>query len=286
MRESSLQFAKMVIPPPHYLRLAQLLVRREAGAKLSSPWFYGVATVVCLISFLYGSGFQHSFETESILVTSDPLMALNLMVVVFLGLVLGLRLATSLSWEREHRTLEVLLVGPVPWSAVVVAKFLVELCVLALIIGIYWLYLVLGQPMGRGVIGLADTLSITQAPLFVLPVLALGLLVSAWARSVRAAVVAYLVIVGILAIFEAVLGILKTMPVEEMSLSSLYLRAGLETVAPFVQPFSAIASLSGLIERLFSQNAIGFVDVGSALALTVGTLIAAFVVARIRGTQG
>src|SRR5690606_19239209 len=57
-------------------------------------------------------------------------MALNIAVVIFLGLVLGLRLAASIAWEREHRTLEVLIAGPVSFEAVVLAKFLVELCVL------------------------------------------------------------------------------------------------------------------------------------------------------------
>ncbi|MDZ4392608.1 ABC transporter permease subunit [Cypionkella sp.] len=271
---------------PGTLHLTGLLVRRELGAKLTSPWFFVVATAICLTALVYGSGFQQSFETETVLVTSDPLLALNVMVISFVGLVLGLRLASGLAWEREHRTLEVLLVGPVPWSAVVLAKFLVELCVLALLLAIYWAYLLLAQPLGAGVIGLADTLPIGQMPIFVLPLLALGLLISAWARSVRSAVVGFLVLVGLLAIYEATLAVMTTLPAADMSLSSLYLRAGLESVAPVLHPVSAVGALAGLIERSVTQNPVTALQTGASLALTVATLGLCIIVARFKGTQG
>ena len=72
-----------------------LLANRELGARLRSPWLYAVASLICLIAFFYGGGFRRSFETETVLVTTDPLAALNVMVVAVLAGVLGLRLATS-----------------------------------------------------------------------------------------------------------------------------------------------------------------------------------------------
>jgi ABC-type transport system involved in multi-copper enzyme maturation permease subunit len=272
--------------PPGFARLLALLVRREAGSKLASFFFFLVASIVCLIAFAYGSGFQHTFETESVLVTTDPLMALNAMVVVFLGLVLGLRLATSLSWEREHRTLEVLLVGPVSWSAVVLSKFLVELSVLAVLIAIYALYLLAGQPLGWGVIGIRDTLSTLESSLFVLPVMAFGILVAAWARSVRSAVVLYLVLIGLLAAFEGVLGVLSAMPAEDMGLASLYLRAGFEAIAPVLRPFSPVACLASMVERLFTQDPANPAQIAAAVALTLGMLAVSPLLARARGVQG
>jgi ABC-type transport system involved in multi-copper enzyme maturation permease subunit len=272
--------------PPGFFRLVMLVVLREAVSKLTSVWFFVVASIVCLIAFAYGSGFQHTFETESVLVTTDPLAALNALVVVFLGLVLGLRLATSLSWEREHRTLEVLLVGPVPWSAILLSKFLVEVLVFAALFAIYWLYLILGQPLGAGVIGAADTLSLGEMALFVLPVMALGLLVSAWALSVRAAVVAYLVLAGVLAAYEAARGALAAMPVEEMSLSALYARATLDAIAPFTGPVSPAAHLAQMVERLMTQEPTGGLQAVSVVVLTAGLLLVALLVARARGAQG
>jgi ABC-type transport system involved in multi-copper enzyme maturation permease subunit len=269
---------------PDHLHLTGLLARRELGARLMSPWFFGVATLICLTALLYGSGFQQSFATETVLVSADPLLPLNVMVVSFVGLVLGLRLAASLAWEREHRTLEVLLVGPVPWSAVVLAKFLVELCVLGLLLAIYWAYLLLAQPLGAGVIGLADTSPLAVLPLFALPLLALGLLVSCWARSVRSAVVGFLVLVGVLAILEATRAILTTLPAAEMSLSALYLRAGLERLAPALAPVSAVATLAGLIERSFAEGSVTALQAAGALVQTAATLALCVLIARLRGT--
>ncbi len=275
----------LALNPPGYPGIAWLLFRREVAAKLSSVWFYVVATTVCLMAWVYGAGFQNSFTTESVLVTTDPLMALNILVVAFLGLVLGLRLSCSLAWEREHRTLEVLMVGPVPWGAVVLAKFGVELCILVLIMAIYWAYLITAQPLGAGVIGVADTTSVGLMPLFALPVLALGLLISAWARSVRGAVVIYLVLVGLLSVFEVAQAVLAAQPVDQMSLVALYARAILSAAAPFVRPVSAVGQLALLAEGVTTQTALTGPQAFGALLLTVATLMAATALARLRGAQ-
>jgi ABC-type transport system involved in multi-copper enzyme maturation permease subunit len=275
----------LALNPPGYPGIAWLLFRREVVAKLSSVWFYVVATAVCLMAWVYGAGFQNSFRTESVLVTTDPLMALNILVVAFLGLVLGLRLSASLAWEREHRTLEVLLVGPVPRGAVVLAKFGVELCVLALIMATYWAYLIVAQPLGAGVIGVGDTASVALMPLFTLPVLALGLLVSAWARSVRGAVVIYLVVVGLLLVFEVAHGILAAQPVDQMGLVALSARAALAAAAPLVQPASAVGQLALLTDGLTTQTGLTGLQALGALILTAVTLLIAIGIVRLRGAQ-
>jgi ABC-type transport system involved in multi-copper enzyme maturation permease subunit len=272
-----------VLCPPGFIRVTLLLFHREVSAKLGSPWLYCVASAVCLIVWLYGAGFLHTFETESVLVTTDPLMALNVVVVTFLGLVLGLRLSTSIAWEREHRTLEVLVAGPVSFAAVVAAKFLVELCVFAGLMGIYVAYLIVAQPLGAGVTGMGDALSAGQMPIYALPTLALGLVISAWARSVRSAVVAYLVLVGLLGSLEIALGLLLTRPAEELSLAALYLKATLQGAAWLLRPVSAIGQLAGLAEGLMTQTSLTVVKMLLALALTAATLGAAVLLARRRG---
>lgn len=264
-------------------RAIALIFRREVAAKLSSLWFFAVASAVCLIAWLYGAGFQASFDTESIVVTSDPLMGLDILVVGFVGLLLGLRLATSVAWEREHSTLEVLLVGPASWRAVIAAKFLVELCVMALILAVYWLYLLVGQPLGAGVIRPADTGLIALIPLFALPLMGLGLLVSAWARTVRAAVVGFVALAGLLAAFETTHGYLQLRPVDDLSLTALYLRAILETAEPLVRPVSAMSQLAAPVDALLRQGSLGPDLALAALALTVVTLVASLAVAWRRG---
>lgn len=269
--------------PPGLVGTTLLLTRRELAARLLSPWLYIVASLICLIAFFYGGGFLRSFETESVLVTTDPLAALNAVVVAVLAVVLGLRLATSLAWEREHRTMELLLVGPVSHEAILLAKFCAELILLVLLMVVYAAYLVVAQPLGAGVVGLADAAAIGRMPLHALPLMALGLLVSAWARSVRGAVVAYLAIVVILALFEIVLGLLTARQPQELSLAAAYLRSVMSVAATVVDPVSAVSRLADLAAGLTVQTPLPASRTLMAVALAVGTLALAALVSRARG---
>ncbi|WP_256114519.1 ABC transporter permease subunit [Shinella lacus] len=269
--------------PPGLGRQTFLLVRREVAAKFASVWFWLVASALCLMAYVYGSGFARTFETESVVVTADPLAGLNTLVVAFLGLVLGLRLAGSLSWEREHRTLEVLLVGPVPSSVVVLAKYLAELLVLAALVAVYCLYLAAAQPLGAGVTGAGDFAGILENGLFVLPVMAMGLAVSGMTASVRMAVVLYLALVALLATYEVVLGLLRTMPADSMSLFSLYLRALLEAATPLLHALSPVAGIAFLAERLVTQQALPLSQSLGVVVLTAGLLLFACIATRMKG---
>jgi ABC-type transport system involved in multi-copper enzyme maturation permease subunit len=269
--------------PPGHLGIALLLMRRELAARLMSPWLYAVASLVCVIAWFYGGGFLRAFETESVLVTTDPLAALNVIVVVVLGVVLGLRLAASLAWEREHRTLEVLLAGPVSHGAILLAKFCVELLLLALLVAIYAAYLLVAQPLGAGVVGPGDAAAIGRMPLHALPVLALGLLASAWARSVRGAVVAYLAIILLLGLFEIVLGMLLARQPQELGLVAVYLRGIMSAAAPVIDPVSAVARLADLTQGLTVQTPLPVLRTLMAVGLALVTLALATLVSRARG---
>ena len=126
-----------ILRPAGPVTATLLLSVRGLRLRLCSVWFWAVASATCLMAWVYGAGFFAGFETESVLVTTDPLLALNARVTIFLGVVLGLRLAASMAWEREHRTLEILLIGPAVWGAILGAKFLVEIAVLALLVFVY-----------------------------------------------------------------------------------------------------------------------------------------------------
>lgn len=269
--------------PPGLGRQVFLLVRRETAAKFASLWFWLVASALCLMAYVYGSGFAQTFETESVLVTADPLAGLNMLVVAFLGLVLGLRLAGGLSWEREHNTLEVLLVGPVSSSVVVLAKYLAELVVLAALVAVYCLYIVAAQPLGAGVTGAGDFAAILANGLFVLPVMAMGLVVSAVTGSVRMAVLIYLALVALLAAYEVGLGLLRALPAETMSLFSLYLQALLEAGAPLFHALSPVAGIAFLAERLVTQEAPSVPRSLGVIALTAGLVLLSCYIVRRKG---
>jgi ABC-type transport system involved in multi-copper enzyme maturation permease subunit len=269
--------------PPGLVGTILLLTNRELAARLLSPWLYAVASLICLIAFFYGGGFLRGFETESVLVTTDPLAALNAVVVAVLAVVLGLRLAASLAWEREHRTMELLLVGPVPHEAILLAKFCAELLLLVLLMVVYAAYLLLAQPLGAGVIGLADAAAIGRMPLHALPLLALGLLAAAWARSVRGAVVVYLAILVTLVLFEIVLGALMARQPQELSVAAAYLRGVMSAAATVIDPVSAVSRLADLAEGLTVQTPLPAARTLMAIALAVATLALAALVSRARG---
>lgn len=273
----------MALRPPGPAGIVLLLVRREIAARLTSPWPWAVASLVCLIAWIYGAGFAASFATETVLVTTDPLAALNLAVVAVLGLVLGLRLAASMAWEREHRMLEVLLVGPVAHAAVVAAKFLAEFAVLAALVAVHAAYLLLAQPLGAGVIGAADVGALGLLPVHALPMLALGLLAGAGARTVRGSVVAYLAAVMVLVAIEAGGAALAAQPERELGLAATWARAALSAAAALADPLSAAARLADPLRAFVQQVPMPPAQTVQAAVLALATLVLAGAASRLRG---
>lgn len=257
---------------PGALRTVVILTRRELRERVSSVWLYVVASASCVGAAIYGGGFLNAFHTETVLVSSDPLAALNATVLIFLSLVLGLRLSASLSWEREHRTLEVLLVGPVGMQAIVLSKFAAEFAILVLLVAIYSLYVVIGQPMGAGTIGLGDTVGLWRSLVLTLPVLALGLLVSGFFSSVRASVVCYLIVVVGLSFVAFLTLWLSVLPPGDLSLAALYLRSGLEATNVVLRGVSALSYLSDLVTSVVGLSVVSSARAGMAIVVTAVSL--------------
>lgn len=270
---------------PGASKLLMILTRQEVRGRFSSIWVWLVATCVCLMAAVYGAGFQRSFETETVLVSSNPLVVLNALVVGLVSLVLGLRLATSLSWEREHRTLEVLLVSPVSQVGVIAAKFLAEVATLIALLGIYFAYLLLAQPMGRGVLGVDTVADLWMTAVFVLPLMAFGLSVSSCLSSVRAAVVSFLVLVVLLCGIEIATQILRVQSPKDLSLTVLYLRSGLETVQIVLSKVSPVAYLSDVALAAADVAVLTVGRAVSALVLTCAILISSVAISLRKGPQ-
>jgi ABC-type transport system involved in multi-copper enzyme maturation permease subunit len=271
------------LTPAGPVAATSLLAWRELRSRLGSVWFWSVCSVTCLMAWLYGAGFLASFETESVIVTTDPLLALNALVVVFLGVVLGLRLAASMAWEREHRTLEVLLIGPVGWATIICAKFLVEIAVLSLLVLLYAAYLAMAQPLGAGVIGLSEQAGLVLIPIFALPVMASGLVIGAGLGTVRSAVVVFLVLFGALAALEIAHAVLITQPVEQQSLASLYVRQALDLAAPVLDLVSPVRTLAIPVQALSLQVPILPAQAMRPLSQTALLIVLAIIIGRIRG---
>jgi ABC-type transport system involved in multi-copper enzyme maturation permease subunit len=271
------------LAPPGAIAATLLLAKRELHSRLGSVWFWVMSSFTCLMAWLYGAGFLTSFETESVLVTTDPLMALNSMVVIFLGIVFGLRLAASMAWEREHRTLEVLLIAPVGWGTIIAAKFVVELLVLILLVALYAVYLLVAQPLGAGVVGARELMGLALIPAFALPVMALGLLTGAGLGSVRGAVVAFLVLVVALAAIEITHGVLAAQTVDQMSLTGLYVRHALDLADPVLRALSPAAQLALPVQAIALQAPLRVTYAGYAVLQALAVLVLAALLGPIRG---
>lgn len=268
---------------PNTFRVIWTLTRRELAVKLSSFWLYGLMSAICLVAALFGGAFIQSFDTENVLVSSGPISALNAGIVLFLGLALGIRLTASLVWEREHRTLDVLLAGPTGHSEIIAAKFIAELLVLMLILVIYLLFLIVGQPLGSAVLTLADAGEIAIWSSFIIPVMAFGLLVSALFSSVRAAVVAFLVVITFLGIYEGLVIWLAPLSPTDMSLSMLYLRSGLESVQKATQWLSPVSHICEPVLVYLGRSVSGWTDILAAVTLGVSFLGISVAVSARRG---
>lgn len=268
---------------PSRVRTLQVLTLRELRGRLVSGWGLLLLSAVFSLAAVYGGGFLGTFETESVLVSVDPTMPLNTMVLFFLALVLGLRLSTSLSWEREHRTLEVILTGPAGHGEIAVSKFLAEAVFFVAILTGYCAYLLVATPMGQGTLELADLASIWSASLLMLPFLGLGLLISALNATVRGAVIGYLIVCLLLGLVEVLTLWLSVQEPQNLSLSMLYLRRGLETVSRVFYYVSPASYLSDLFRQMLDLSLLSVERLIEACALCVGLLALAIGISSRRG---
>lgn len=260
-----------------------LLLRREAGAAVRSPWPWALASLACLLAWLHGGAFARGFATESVLVAVDPLGPLTLGVVAVLALLHGLRLAGGLAWEREHRTLELLLLGPASMTSVILGKLLAEVLLFAAVLAVYAAYLLLAQPLGAGVIEAADVARAALLPVHALPLIALGLLAGARAGTVRGAVAAYLGIVLALGLVAGAAAWLAAQPPQTMGLAALRLRALLEIAAAALDPVSPVARLADAARALSAEAPRPALGTVLALVQTVALPAVADLLARRRG---
>lgn len=266
-------------------RILRVLVARELRRKLSSVWFYLVASGACLIAAMVGSGFVRGFATESVLVSRNPLAVVDAFVLAFLGAVLGLRLAAAMSWEREHGTLEVLLSGPVRWTTLVLSKFAVELVVLAVLLLLYSAYVAIGRPLGTAVVDAGGLAGLWLTAPLVLPLMGLGLLISACLGGVRLAVTAYILALGFLGAIEAATAWLNLQSPETMALSALYIRSALNAAGEWLFWLSPLAYLGDLFRVAAADMAVGPERSLAAAGLASGLIALSVLVAARRGVS-
>jgi hypothetical protein len=100
---------------------------------------------------------------------------------------------------------------------------------------------------------------------------------------VRTAVILYLVAVAVLSAFEVARIWLAALPPEQATLTGLYLGAGLDALAPVMAVLSPAAHAAHVFERVTHKVPVG--TSSHALMLTVASLLAGCLLARMRGTS-
>jgi ABC-type transport system involved in multi-copper enzyme maturation permease subunit len=265
------------------LSIAAILARRDLSAKLGSIWIYGLASAICAMTALLATGFRRTFETETISVSADPLAPVHGIVLVILALVLGMRAAISLSWERENRTMDVLLSGPATASALVAAKLATELVTLVMLGLVYSAYLILVRPVGDLDTALGGAASFWRLSVLVLPMIGLGLVISAGAGSVRSAVIVFLSVVLALATLEGASAWLDAQDPSELSLMAVYLRGLLSRATDWLDPVSPVAYLAEVAHNVAGGAAPAIVRLVSGIVLLIALTVASVLLVRTRG---
>ncbi len=97
--------------------------------------------------------------------------------------------------------------------------------------------------------------------------------------------VTFVIVMGVSLAYELLLVFLQGRPIDQISLSELYLRSGMETVAPVFSKLSAAGQLTVLIKALKQDAVLSTTTTLWAAALTVLTLALAVLVARLRGAS-
>lgn len=265
------------------LAISVTLAGRELSSRLVSLWPYLVASGMMLIAAFAARSFMASFGTETVAVDAAPLRFVHVAVIVFLALSLGTAAATSLAWEREHRTLDVLLAGPVTAGVLVVAKLATEMATLATLLLSYVLYLAVAQPLASASPGLMATASMWRDAVLALPLIAFGLLVSSLAATVRQAVLVFLVVLVALAAIAIGRLWLAVQDPNDLSLAALALRRGLDVVDQPLAWLSPVGYLVELVKQGVGESVPSASRTLAAVVAAAAAIIGAVVITWRRG---
>jgi ABC-type transport system involved in multi-copper enzyme maturation permease subunit len=268
----------------NHLRVGWILFKRDFIGSLLSPATYIAVTAACLISTFFVVNYFDILRKVSVLVSVDPLSVPLFVAVVLITLYIGVISSIAITGEREHRTLEVLLYGPVtPWS-LILAKFSYGIAVFLFALAFFIFYLLVEATIMNLSLGLRSLKTVGIAFFLVWPMVSFSLLLSAALKRVRNAVLLFVGIFLALMGLQIAYSLLLSIPPESISLFLLYLREGLAILLKglqWVSPFSYIVRATPDLATGVSIP-VGW-SILFALLYTSFLLIAAIFVLRKRG---
>ena len=228
----------------NHLRVGWVLLKRDILGSLLSPAFYIAVTAACLLSTFLFANYLDTLNKVTVMVSVDPSSIPLFFAVALMALYLGVTSSISITGEREHRTLEVLLYGPVTAGSVVLSKFFRDLAIFLFGLVFFTVYLIVVSAMTNLALGPRSFWSIATSFFLVWPMISFSVFLSAALRRVRSAVLLFIGVFLGLAGVQIASSLLLHVPPESISLFLLYVREALVILSRWLQwvsPFSYIA---------------------------------------------
>lgn len=257
--------------PPRVNRLtfqtAKTLAVNEWLASFRSPGMYIVATLACLIQIQILTAPLSFLRDYGLLITQDPLIPAFLGAMAVIVLYAAIIAAISIVNEREKRTLQVLFYTPVSHQSLVLAKYLAQLLSSLSLLSITVIFLAFTAWITKFPMGLDLFWALLLSIFLVSAMVAFGLSISAYARSVRGAVLLFLILLVLLfglQIFGRVLD--QVLPVSNPNLL-VYLTPALDVILFVTAQFSPLAYLLRGLEAVALSSSLDYL-LSALLSLT------------------
>jgi hypothetical protein len=232
------------------MKRGKILYLRDLKSALYSPFPYILVTAVCLLSTYFLRNFMAAVSALSLTVSTDPSRLPLSVSVIAMALYLGITSSTSLSHEREQKTLEVLFYGPVTPAMRIGALFLRDLSVFLLALGFFFVHALVVALTANLAAGAQSLRTAGLSLPLVCPMIGLSLLLSAMCRKTRSSVLLFISLFVLMAGLQAVFAALSSIPLENASLFVLYIKRALSAFlewAKWISPFSYLSRIGGML---------------------------------------
>ncbi|MEX0869230.1 MAG: ABC transporter permease subunit [Nitriliruptoraceae bacterium] len=245
----------------------RVIARREFEQLLRGvAWYLAIAATMFGMAWFLGNDLENLRRTN-VLVSVNPFQVPVLTAVLLLAFLLSVAAVISVARDRQRGTLEVLFYGPIDEASYLGGKLLGQLGVYIvalpiLLAGIAALSLFTGFAMTATLLG---TLAASIVP--AAAVIALGLLLSSLAPSVRSAIILLVVAIAVLVGVGIAATFIGLMPIENPSSPIIPVRDSLTRIAALIDWISPFSHL----ERVMEQLTIG--ATGAAFATAVRSLV-------------
>ena len=250
-------------------RVIPLIARQEARDALLGWPLYAVATVALLIGALLVSNALRAVAESGLEIVSRPFYFPVLVSTSLAALYLAGWAALAIARPRDQGALRVLFFAPVDPAGLVAGHAISALL-------LYIVFLLITTPVYVAIAWVVNlplspllVTGMVVSPLFILPAIGIGLLISAWAPSARSAVFLFAAVLAVLTAVQIGYGALQQVPPTTRYYDALlFLREVLRIVREALLWLSPLALLSEGLDaalradwaetaRLLASGAIG-----------------------------